>query len=125
MGAPGGGGTGLAGRVDSREVGAGREEMRAKGVFLQGPREPPRSAPQFTDEETDRGSPRLRSLEKQSIPGPLSGLWASGASEWLFLLIPTGGPAERAGLQQLDTVLQLNERPVEHWKCVELAHEIR
>lgn len=37
MGAPGGGGTGLAGRVDSREVGAGREEMRVKGVFLQGP----------------------------------------------------------------------------------------
>ncbi|PKU30717.1 regulator of g-protein signaling 3- hypothetical protein [Limosa lapponica baueri] len=36
-----------------------------------------------------------------------------------------GGPAEKAGLQQLDTVLQLNEQPVEHWKCVELAHEIR
>uniref|UniRef100_A0A8D1DAA2 Regulator of G-protein signaling 3 n=1 Tax=Sus scrofa TaxID=9823 RepID=A0A8D1DAA2_PIG len=39
--------------------------------------------------------------------------------------VDSGGPAERAGLQQLDTVLQLNERPVEHWKCVELAHEIR
>lgn len=36
-----------------------------------------------------------------------------------------GGPAEKAGLQQLDTVLQLNEQPVEHWKCVDLAHEIR
>lgn len=44
--------------------------------------------------------------------------------EWLFFVL-AGGPAERAGLQQLDTVLQLNERPVEHWKCVELAHEIR
>lgn len=40
-------------------------------------------------------------------------------------LLPIGGPAEKAGLQQLDTVLQLNEQPVEHWKCVELAHEIR
>lgn len=40
-------------------------------------------------------------------------------------LLSIGGPAEKAGLQQLDTVLQLNERPVEHWKCVELAHEIR
>ncbi|XP_021567631.1 regulator of G-protein signaling 3 isoform X4 [Carlito syrichta] len=39
--------------------------------------------------------------------------------------VDSGGPAEQAGLQQLDTVLQLNERPVEHWKCVELAHEIR
>ncbi|XP_036607146.1 regulator of G-protein signaling 3 isoform X2 [Trichosurus vulpecula] len=39
--------------------------------------------------------------------------------------VDSGGPAERAGLQQLDTVLQLNEQPVEHWKCVELAHEIR
>lgn len=45
------------------------------------------------------------------------------ASDWDLSL--TGGPAEKAGLQQLDTVLQLNERPVEHWKCVELAHEIR
>ncbi|KAM9641777.1 regulator of G-protein signaling 3 isoform 2-T2 [Trichechus inunguis] len=39
--------------------------------------------------------------------------------------VDSGGPAEQAGLQQLDTVLQLNQRPVEHWKCVELAHEIR
>ncbi|XP_067417612.1 regulator of G-protein signaling 3 isoform X3 [Emydura macquarii macquarii] len=39
--------------------------------------------------------------------------------------VDSGGPAEKAGLQQLDTVLQLNEQPVEHWKCVQLAHEIR
>ncbi|XP_060237153.1 regulator of G-protein signaling 3 isoform X4 [Meriones unguiculatus] len=39
--------------------------------------------------------------------------------------VDSGGPAERAGLQQLDTVLKLNEKSVEHWKCVELAHEIR
>lgn len=39
--------------------------------------------------------------------------------------VDLGGPAEKAGLQQLDTVLQLNEQSVEHWKCVELAHEIR
>ncbi|KAG9354524.1 hypothetical protein JZ751_001234, partial [Albula glossodonta] len=35
------------------------------------------------------------------------------------------GPADRAGLQQLDTVLQLNGQPVEQWKCVDLAHAIR
>lgn len=45
------------------------------------------------------------------------------AGDWNLSL--AGGPAEKAGLQQLDTVLQLNEQPVEHWKCVELAHEIR
>uniref|UniRef100_A0A8D0B9Z1 Regulator of G protein signaling 3 n=1 Tax=Salvator merianae TaxID=96440 RepID=A0A8D0B9Z1_SALMN len=39
--------------------------------------------------------------------------------------VDSGGPAEKAGLQQLDTIIQLNARPVEHWKCVELAHEIR
>ncbi|XP_010127456.1 PREDICTED: regulator of G-protein signaling 3-like, partial [Chlamydotis macqueenii] len=39
--------------------------------------------------------------------------------------VDSGGPAEKAGLQQLDTVLQLNQQPVEHWKCVDLAHEIR
>ncbi|XP_026514264.1 regulator of G-protein signaling 3 [Terrapene carolina triunguis] len=39
--------------------------------------------------------------------------------------VDSGGPAEKAGLQQLDTVVQLNQQPVEHWKCVELAHEIR
>ncbi|XP_056602025.1 regulator of G-protein signaling 3-like isoform X2 [Triplophysa dalaica] len=35
------------------------------------------------------------------------------------------GPANQAGLQHLDTVLQLNGQPVEHWKCVDLAHAIR
>ncbi|XP_065140361.1 regulator of G-protein signaling 3 isoform X1 [Paramisgurnus dabryanus] len=35
------------------------------------------------------------------------------------------GPAHQAGLQQLDTLLQLNGQPVEHWKCVDLAHAIR
>ena len=53
-------------------------------------------------------------------PRPSEWSWAPGV-----FFVPTGGPAERAGLQQLDTVLRLNERPVEHWKCVELAHEIR
>lgn len=47
------------------------------------------------------------------------------AVDWHLSLLSAGGPAEKAGLQQLDTVLQLNEQPVEHWKCVELAHEIR
>lgn len=47
------------------------------------------------------------------------------AGDWHLSLLSVGGPAEKAGLQQLDTVLQLNEQPVEHWKCVELAHEIR
>lgn len=57
------------------------------------------------------------------LPLILSGLCLAG-DRHLFLL-SVGGPAEKAGLQQLDTVLQLNEQPVEHWKCVELAHEIR
>ncbi|XP_041090235.1 regulator of G-protein signaling 3-like isoform X2 [Polyodon spathula] len=39
--------------------------------------------------------------------------------------VDPGGPADQAGLQQLDTVLQLNGQPVEQWKCVELAHTIR
>ncbi|KAF7687277.1 hypothetical protein HF521_014505 [Silurus meridionalis] len=39
--------------------------------------------------------------------------------------VDPGGPAHHAGLQQLDTVLQLNGQPVEHWKCVDLAHAIR
>ncbi|XP_023839760.1 regulator of G-protein signaling 3 isoform X2 [Salvelinus sp. IW2-2015] len=39
--------------------------------------------------------------------------------------VDPGGPADQAGLQQLDTVLQLNGQPVEQWKCVELAHAIR
>ncbi|KAI4892642.1 hypothetical protein NFI96_021631 [Prochilodus magdalenae] len=39
--------------------------------------------------------------------------------------VDPGGPAHQAGLQQLDTVLQLNGQPVEHWKCVDLAHAIR
>jgi len=42
-----------------------------------------------------------------------------------FCLFCLGGPAHQAGLQQLDTVLQLNGQPVEHWKCVDLAHAIR
>ncbi|KAG7237330.1 hypothetical protein INR49_032453 [Caranx melampygus] len=37
----------------------------------------------------------------------------------------TWGPADQAGLQQLDTLLQLNGQPVEQWKCVDLAHAIR
>lgn len=43
----------------------------------------------------------------------------------LTSLLSSGGPADQAGLQQLDTVLQLNGQPVEQWKCVELAHAIR
>ncbi|XP_068077654.2 regulator of G-protein signaling 3 isoform X1 [Danio rerio] len=39
--------------------------------------------------------------------------------------VDPGGPAHQAGLQQLDTLLQLNGQPVEHWKCVDLAHAIR
>ncbi|XP_062873548.1 regulator of G-protein signaling 3-like [Trichomycterus rosablanca] len=39
--------------------------------------------------------------------------------------VDPGGPAHQAGLQQMDTVLQLNGQPVEHWKCVDLAHAIR
>ncbi|KAG5835235.1 hypothetical protein ANANG_G00270200 [Anguilla anguilla] len=38
--------------------------------------------------------------------------------------VDPGGPADQAGLQQLDTVLQLNGQPVEQWKCVDLAHAI-
>ncbi|XP_041090345.1 regulator of G-protein signaling 3-like [Polyodon spathula] len=39
--------------------------------------------------------------------------------------VDPGGPADQAGLQQLDIVLQLNGQPVEQWKCIELAHTIR
>ncbi|XP_042193240.1 regulator of G-protein signaling 3a isoform X1 [Callorhinchus milii] len=39
--------------------------------------------------------------------------------------VDPGGPADLAGLQSLDTVLQLNGQQVEQWKCVELAHTIR
>uniref|UniRef100_A0A9J8B945 Regulator of G-protein signaling 3a n=1 Tax=Cyprinus carpio carpio TaxID=630221 RepID=A0A9J8B945_CYPCA len=39
--------------------------------------------------------------------------------------VDPGGPADQAGLQQSDTVLQLNGQPVKHWKCVDLAHAIR
>ncbi|KAL0978970.1 hypothetical protein UPYG_G00178660 [Umbra pygmaea] len=39
--------------------------------------------------------------------------------------VDPGGPAFQAGLQQMDTVLQLNGQPVEQWKCVDLAHTIR
>lgn len=61
-------------------------------------------------------SPRLLPI---TLPAPCP------AGDWLLSRLSVGGPAEKAGLQQLDTVLQLNEQPVEHWKCVELAHEIR
>lgn len=57
------------------------------------------------------------------LPLILSALCQAG--DWHLSLLSVGGPAEKAGLQQLDTVLQLNEQSVEHWKCVELAHEIR
>ncbi|XP_029921183.1 regulator of G-protein signaling 3a isoform X6 [Myripristis murdjan] len=39
--------------------------------------------------------------------------------------VDPGGPADQAGLQQLDTLLQLNGQPVEQWKCIDLAHAIR
>ncbi|XP_059494174.1 regulator of G-protein signaling 3a isoform X1 [Stegostoma tigrinum] len=39
--------------------------------------------------------------------------------------VDPGGPADQAGLQSLDTLLQLNGQHVEQWKCVELAHAIR
>ncbi|XP_016393565.1 regulator of G-protein signaling 3-like isoform X2 [Sinocyclocheilus rhinocerous] len=39
--------------------------------------------------------------------------------------VDPGGPADQAGLQQLDTVLQLNGQPVKHWKCADLAKAIR
>ncbi|KAK5871798.1 hypothetical protein PBY51_004657 [Eleginops maclovinus] len=39
--------------------------------------------------------------------------------------VEPGGPAHAAGLQQGDSVLQLNSLPVETWQCVDLAHAIR
>lgn len=52
-------------------------------------------------------------------------LLLSVAPDCLFFLTLAGGPADQAGLQQLDTLLQLNGQPVEQWKCVDLAHAIR
>nr|XP_014030261.1 unnamed protein product [Salmo salar] len=39
--------------------------------------------------------------------------------------VDPGSPAHQAGLQQMDTVLQLNGLPVEQWKCIDLAHAFR
>uniref|UniRef100_UPI00358F453A regulator of G-protein signaling 3-like isoform X2 n=1 Tax=Myxine glutinosa TaxID=7769 RepID=UPI00358F453A len=39
--------------------------------------------------------------------------------------IDPGGSAARVGLLSLDTIVGLNERPVDGWKCVELASAIR
>ncbi|XP_062845132.1 regulator of G-protein signaling 3a isoform X2 [Trichomycterus rosablanca] len=39
--------------------------------------------------------------------------------------VDPGGPADLAGLRQLDTLLQLNGQPVDQWKCADLAHAIR
>ncbi|XP_016360823.1 regulator of G-protein signaling 3-like, partial [Sinocyclocheilus anshuiensis] len=39
--------------------------------------------------------------------------------------VDPGGPGDQAGLQQLDSVLQLNGQPVKHWKCADLANAIR
>lgn len=53
---------------------------------------------------------------------------ASGQWNVTFVAVScllAGGPADQAGLQQLDTLLQLNGQPVEQWKCVDLAHAIR
>ncbi|TRY65423.1 hypothetical protein DNTS_004218, partial [Danionella cerebrum] len=43
----------------------------------------------------------------------------------VFSLFRASGPADQAGLQKSDTVLQLNGQPVKHWKCVDLAYAIR
>lgn len=51
--------------------------------------------------------------------------WDRVAWPCVCLLTLAGGPADQAGLQQLDTLLQLNGQPVEQWKCVDLAHAIR
>ena len=39
--------------------------------------------------------------------------------------VDPGSPAHQAGLQQGDSILQLNGLPVEQWKCVDLAQAIR
>lgn len=54
-----------------------------------------------------------------------SGTLANVMWPYGFFLTFAGGPADQAGLQQLDTLLQLNGQPVEQWKCVDLAHAIR
>ncbi|XP_062312024.1 regulator of G-protein signaling 3-like isoform X2 [Osmerus eperlanus] len=39
--------------------------------------------------------------------------------------VDQGSPSHQAGLQQGDSILQLNGLPVEQWKCVDLAQAIR
>lgn len=109
---------------DNGGNGAQYHERRRQRVSL------PLVAPQFStsfprwSNREEKDSYCSVSPGMQRTPGFLRKSSASVVLEWLFFVL-AGGPAEKAGLQQLDTVLQLNEKPVEHWKCVELAHEIR
>ncbi|XP_074871682.1 regulator of G-protein signaling 3 isoform X3 [Carettochelys insculpta] len=79
--------------------------------------------------EPPLGNPEAENMEQLEITIPRGrdgfGFTICCDSPVRVQAVDSGGPAEKAGLQQLDTVVQLNQQPVEHWKCVELAHEIR
>uniref|UniRef100_A0A452IMA7 Regulator of G-protein signaling 3 n=2 Tax=Gopherus agassizii TaxID=38772 RepID=A0A452IMA7_9SAUR len=87
-------------------------------------REPPRAS-----QRAELGNQEAENMEQLKITIPRGrdgfGFTICCDSPVRVQAVDSGGPAEKAGLQQLDTVVQLNQQPVEHWKCVELAHEIR
>lgn len=51
--------------------------------------------------------------------------WCEGNLPGLIWSGLVGGPAQRSGLRQGDSVLQLNGLPVETWTCADLAQAIR
>ncbi|XP_078238755.1 regulator of G-protein signaling 3 isoform X2 [Pogona vitticeps] len=86
-------------------------------------------APMLTTPAMFLGDPQKENMEQVKITIPRGkngfGFTICCDSPVRVQAVDSGGPAEKAGLQQLDTLLRLNEQPVERWKCVDLAHEIR
>ncbi|KAM3825562.1 regulator of G-protein signaling 3-like isoform 2-T2 [Vipera latastei] len=99
-------------KVGTRQLKQGQEMTLAKPAALLGKQQ----LPQDTEQQIQIAIPRGKNG---------FGFTICCDSPVRVQAVDAGGPADKAGLQQLDTVLRLNQRPVEAWKCVELAHEIR